>query len=72
MGNPSRQEKAYIGAAVFLEHIRPGGLRANLAFRLRESLLEEFHRDELNMGSTVFNDVEAFVAAKTEPYGSLR
>lgn len=67
-GNRPGQDKACIGAAIFLEHIRLGGLRANLAFRLRESFLEEFHRDELDMEAAVFTDVEAFIAAKTKPW----
>ena len=56
--------KACIGAAIFLEHIRAGGLRANIAFRLRESWLEEFDRDELDMNSPVFTSVAEFVKAK--------
>lgn len=64
----SGQEKACIGAAIFLEHVRPGGLRANLAFRLREGWLKEFHRDELEMGAAVFTEIAAFLAAKTKPY----
>lgn len=64
MGKPSGQDKACLGAAIFLEHVRAGGMRANLAFRLRESLLEEFHRDELDMEAAVFADVESFTKAK--------
>ena len=70
-GNRPGQDKGCIGAAIFLEHVRPGGMRANFAFRMREGFLEEFSRDELNMDAAVFNDVEAFVAAKTKPLGSL-
>ena len=66
MDNPFEQKKACIGAAIFLEHVRPGGLRANLAFRLREGWLKEFHRDELEMGAAVFTEIAAFVAAKTQ------
>ncbi|MGB3295244.1 MAG: hypothetical protein WBB01_19860 [Phormidesmis sp.] len=67
-GNPPGQDKGCIGAAIFLEHIRPGGMRANFAFRLREGFLEEFHRDELDMSAAVFTDEETFVAAKTKPW----
>ena len=63
-GKSCGQDKACIGAAIFLEHVRAGGCRANLAFRLRESWLKEFHRDELKMDAPVFTDVETFVAAK--------
>ena len=61
---PSASAKACIGAAIFLEHIRAGGLRANMAFRLRESWLEEFNRDELDINSPVFTSVAEFVKAK--------
>ena len=64
-GNLPHQDKACIGAAIFLEHVREGGLRANLAFRMRERWLEEFNREELEMDSPVFRDVDAFIAAKT-------
>jgi hypothetical protein len=68
-GKSTGQARACIGAAIFLEHVRPGGLRANLAFRLRESCLQEFHRDELAIDSPVFTDVKTFVAARTStPY----
>ena len=70
-GRKANRAGACIGAAIFLEHVRPGGMRANLAFRMREGFLEEFSRDELNMDAAVFSDVEAFVAAKTKPLGSL-
>lgn len=63
-GKPFGQDKACIGAAIFLEHVRAGGCRANLAFRLRESWLKEFHREELKMDAPIFTDVETFVAAK--------
>ena len=62
---PSALAKACIGSAIFLEHIRAGGLRANIAFRLRESWLEGFDRDELNINSPVFTSVAEFVKAKT-------
>lgn len=65
---PPGQDQACIGAAIFLEHVRLGGVRANLAFRLREGALREFHRDEVNMGAAVFTEVVAFVAAKTKRY----
>ena len=64
------QDKACIGAAIFLEHAREGGLRANRAFRMREGLLREFDRDALELESPVFKDVKSFVAAKTRPFSS--
>ena len=67
MGKPSVQAKACLGAAIFLEHVRVGGLRANLAFRFREGVLKEFHRDELNMDAAVFADVTSFTRAKQVP-----
>ena len=54
-----------MGAAIFLEHVREGGLRANLAFRMREGWLEAFNREELDMNSPVSRDVDSFIAAKT-------
>ncbi|MBE9064052.1 hypothetical protein [cf. Phormidesmis sp. LEGE 11477] len=66
-GQPLGRDKACLGAAIFLERVRAGGLRANLALRLRESLLKEFHRDELKMDAPVFADVESFIAAKHLP-----
>lgn len=67
-GRAPGEDKACIGAAIFLEHVRPGGARANLSFRLRESYLKEFHRDELEMGAPVFTDEESFIAVKTKPF----
>jgi len=64
-GNLPHQDQACMGAAIFLEHVREGGLRANLAFRMREGWLEEFNREELEMDAPVFRDVGSFVAAKT-------
>ena len=63
-GKSSDRAKACLGAAIFLEHVRTGGLRANLAFRLRESVLKELHRDELDMEAAVFTDVASFAKAK--------
>lgn len=65
-GKPPRQRKACIGAAIFLEHVRTGGMRANRAFRMREGWFEEFTREELDIDSPVFRDVDSFVAAKTQ------
>jgi len=67
MGKPSAQAKACLGAAIFLEKVRTGGLRANLTFRLRESVLKEFCRDELDMDAAVFADVASFARAKQIP-----
>ena len=66
-GSPFGRDKACIGAAIFLEHVRVGGCRANLSFRLRESHLKEFHRDELQMDAPIFPDIETFVVAKQAP-----
>lgn len=71
-GQRRGRDRACLGAAIFLEHVRPGGLRANLAFRVRESFLKEFHRDELDMDAAVFTELEAFVEAKTKPFSQLR
>ncbi len=71
-GKAPGQDRACLGAAIFLEHVRPGGVRANLAFRLRESVLKEFHRDELEIGAPVFTDKESFIAAKTKPFRLFR
>lgn len=62
---PHRQSKGCIGAAIFLEHVREEGLRANRSFRMREGYLKEFHRSELDMDASVFSGVDAFIAAKT-------
>lgn len=70
-GQRRGHDRVCIGAAIFLEHVRPNGLRANLAFRLREGCLKEFHRDELDMDAAVFNDMEAFAAAKVERFRPL-
>ena len=67
-GGRRGHDRACIGAAIFLEHVRPGGLRANLAFRMRESFRQEFHRDELAMDTPVFTGIASFVEAKTKPY----
>ena len=61
----SGQEKGCIGAAIFLERCRPGGLRANRAFRMRESLFKEFSSDDLDMTAPVFDRAAEFVAART-------
>lgn len=66
-GKPSGHAKVCLGAAIFLEHVRAGGLRVNLAFRLREVVLQEFHRDELNVDAAVFTDVASFTRAKQVP-----
>lgn len=60
-------EKACIGAAIFLERTRAGGVRANLSFRLRESEYEEFSRESLDMDAPVFETEIAFIAARAEP-----
>lgn len=65
-GKRPHQSKACIGAAIFLEHVREGGVRANLAFRMRERYLQEFTREELDVDSPVFKDVDAFIMAKTQ------
>lgn len=64
-GKSPGQGRACLGAAIFLEHVRVGGLRANLAFRFRESYLKEFYRDELKLDLPVFTDTASFVAART-------
>ena len=43
-------------------------MRANRAFRMREGWFEEFTREELEIESPVFRDVDSFVAAKTKPF----
>ena len=65
-GKPPHQSKACIGAAIFLEHATAGGVRANLAFRLREGWLKEFDRDALEMNAPVFRDAGSFIAAKAQ------
>lgn len=67
-GKPPHQSKGCIGAAIFLEHVRAGGLRANRAFRLREGWFREFTREELDLDSPVYRDVDAFVTAKTQRF----
>lgn len=60
------EEKVCIGAAIFLERTRAGGVRANLSFRLRESERHEFRRELLDMDAPVFATEAAFVAARAE------
>lgn len=64
-GKASRYGEVCIGAAIFLEHVRDGGLRANRSFRMREGCFKEFNREELEVNSPVFKDVDAFVTART-------
>ena len=65
-GQSSSHKKGCLGAAIFLEHVREGGLRANLSFRLREICNHEFSRDTLDMSAPVFLSEAAFIAARTE------
>lgn len=71
-GKPPYQDKGCIGAAIFLEHVRDGGLRANRCFRMREGLLKEFNREDLEIDAPVFRDVDSFIAAKTELFSNVR
>lgn len=59
------QEKGCIGAAIFLEHVRENGLRANLTFRLREQWCQDFNRESLDMAAPVFSNEDEFIAART-------
>ena len=65
-GKLPHQSKGCIGAAIFLEHVRDGGLRANRAFRMREGLFLEFDREELATDAPVYRDVVSFIEAKTQ------
>ncbi|MEO1791922.1 MAG: hypothetical protein AAFR25_06825 [Cyanobacteria bacterium J06629_19] len=65
-GNAGSQSKTCIGAAIFLEPVGPGGVRGNVAFRLREGCFHDFHRDELRMDSPMFSDVESLITARTK------
>lgn len=67
-GKQPYQDKACIGAAIFLEHVREGGMRANRAFRMREGWFKEFAREELEIDSPVFREIDAFVVAKAQPF----
>lgn len=58
-------EKGCIGAAIFLEQCRDGGLRANRAFRMREQLFKEFSRDHLDMSAPIFDSAAEFAATRT-------
>ena len=57
-------EKVCIGAAVFLEQVREGGLRANLAFRLREQCEADFVRAQLETHALVFESTADFISAR--------
>ena len=59
------QEKGCIGAAIFLEHVRENGLRANRMFRMREQWCQDFSREALDMAAPVFSDEDEFIAART-------
>lgn len=63
--NPG-EDKGCVGAAIFLEHTRIGGLRANLSFRLREAVYGEFSRESLALKAPVFTTEAAFIAARAE------
>ena len=58
------QEKGCIGAAIFLERVRENGLRANLAFRLREQWRQDFSRDTLDMDAPIFTSEADFLTAR--------
>lgn len=58
-------EKGCTGAAIFLEHVREGGLRANLAFRLRAVCRGDFDLDLLDMDVPIFTSEADFIAART-------
>ncbi|MEL6493170.1 MAG: hypothetical protein AAFQ95_24730 [Cyanobacteria bacterium J06621_3] len=60
------RKRACVGAAIFLEHVREGGLRANRTFRMREMFCHDFSREALDMNAPVFKTVEAFTAARVE------
>jgi hypothetical protein len=62
--------KACIGASIFLENTRQGGLMTNLSFRLRVLLLKEFTIQQLNLDSPVFTSIESFIQAKTGANGN--
>lgn len=64
IGCKSGNEKGCIGAAIFLEHTREDGLRANRSFRIRESECGEFSRELLDMNAPVFTTEAAFVTAR--------
>lgn len=57
-------EKVCIGAAIFLEKVRKGGLRANLSFRLREHYKGDFVREQLDMDAPVFECEADFIRAR--------
>lgn len=59
-------ERSCIGAAIFMEHVRVGGARANRMFRERELHSGDFSHDALDMSASVFTDVANFVAARVE------
>ncbi len=65
MGYTPGQERGCIGAAVFLGHVREGGLRANRTFRLREQWCKEFEREELDTDAPMFTSKVDFVAVRT-------
>lgn len=65
MGYTPGQERGCIGATIFLEHVREGGLRANRTFRLRERWRKEFKREELDTDAPVFTSEVDFVVART-------
>lgn len=55
-----KNSKLCIGAAKFLENVRPGGLRANLSFRMGMRR-GEISPDELSDEVPVYDSVEEFV-----------
>lgn len=59
-GRVTKDSKLCIGAAKFLENVRPGGLRANFGFRIGV-MCGELSPDELSDEVPVYSSIKDFV-----------
>jgi hypothetical protein len=63
-GRVTKDSTLCTGAAIFLEQVRPDGLRANLAFRLAV-MTHELHPDELSDQVPVYDSIDDFLDGAT-------
>lgn len=63
-GRVTKDSTLCTGAAIFLEQVRPGGLRANLAFRLAV-MTKKLHPDELSDQVPVYESIDDFLEGAT-------
>jgi hypothetical protein len=66
-GIVSSQSTRCVGAAIFLEQVRPGGMAANLMFRfaIRKG---ELNPDQLSKTIPVYGSISDFIAGEGDEY----